>query len=339
MSAPYGRSVEEVFGSPGKNPLSKAALSSLKELAPYLATPLRSLVQELKSRGCAAVLCQEYEFPLFDVCVATQRLHKLPVFGVFQGGDYRRWRIEGAIRPRTVRAAAGLIVPSVAERTRVAESYPGSRAEAIPNPVDLSIWRPREKERAREELGIRPGAVVVAWHGRVQMWKKGLDVLVDAWAELSRPGDLDAHLLLIGGGGDAADLSRRLGDHQITDFTWIDRYVHAREEIAEMLAAADIYAFPSRHEGFPVAPLEAMACGLPVVAADVSGIRDVIGAETGSGGILVPVADVGALAAGLRNLVVDPEIRRLKGLAARAQAESYGTAAIGAALRRLFVDR
>lgn len=106
-----------------------------------------------------------------------------------------------------------------------------------------------------------------------------------------------------------------------------------------MLAAADIYAFPSRHEGFPVAPLEAMACGLPVVAADVSGIRDVIGAETGSGGILVPVADVGALAAGLRNLVVDPEIRRLKGLAARAQAESYGTAAIGAALRRLFVDR
>jgi starch synthase len=221
----------------------------------------------------------------------------------------------------------------------VAESYPGSRVEAIPNPVDLSIWRPREKERAREELGIRPGAVVVAWHGRVQMWKKGLDVLVDAWAELSRPGDLDAHLLLIGGGGDAADLSRRLGDHQITDFTWIDRYVHAREEIAEMLAAADIYAFPSRHEGFPVAPLEAMACGLPVVAADVSGIRDVIGAETGSGGILVPVADVASLAAGLRNLVVDPEIRRLKGLAARAQAESYGTAAIGAALRRLLVDR
>jgi glycosyltransferase involved in cell wall biosynthesis len=181
--------------------------------------------------------------------------------------------------------------------------------------------------------------VVVAWHGRVQIWKKGLDVLADAWAELSRSGDLDVHLLLIGGGGDAAELSQRLRDREIENLTWIDRYVHVREEIAETLAAADIYAFPSRHEGFPVAPLEAMACGLPVVAADVSGIRDVIGAGAGSGGILVPVADVGALVGGLRELMVDPESRRLKGRAARAQAESYGTVAIGAALRGLLVDR
>ena len=73
-----------------------------------------------------------------------------------------------------------------------------------------------------------------------------------------------------------------------------------------MLSAADVYVFPSRHEGLPVAPLEAMACGLPVVAADATGVEDVVG-DTG---LVVPRGDVDALAVALDDLLADVERAR-----------------------------
>jgi glycosyltransferase involved in cell wall biosynthesis len=56
----------------------------------------------------------------------------------------------------------------------------------------------------------------------------------------------------------------------------------------QYLSVADVYVFPSRHEGFPVAPLEAMACGLPIVAAYAPGICDILSEGEESGGLVVP---------------------------------------------------
>jgi starch synthase len=87
MSRPYGRSTAEVFPFAARHRVARPGLFAAKELAPYLATPLGPFLRELRHRSCTAILCQEYEFPRFDFCVATRRLHRLPVFGIFQGGD------------------------------------------------------------------------------------------------------------------------------------------------------------------------------------------------------------------------------------------------------------
>jgi len=69
------------------------------------------------------------------------------------------------------------------------------------------------------------------------------------------------------------------------------------------LSAADVYVMASWHEGFPVAPLEGMACGLPVVATAVSGIAEIMGDKAPLPGITTPIADVAALARALERLL------------------------------------
>jgi starch synthase len=331
MRNPYGRGTGDVFpgGAGAARPLRAAA----RELAPYLATPVHAAARELRRRGCDTVLCQEYEFPRFDVLVAAGRAHGFRVFGVFQGGDYQRWRLERPVRPRAIGAAAGLVVAAEAERERLSETYPLPPVAAIPNPVDLATWRPGDRAAARSALGIDPSASVVAWHGRIDITKKGLDVLLDAWLELSRRRQ-DAVLLLIGTGRGAAALRAAIRGARPAEPVWVDRYVHDPAEIARMLAAADVYVFPSRHEGFPVAPLEAMGCGLPVVASAASGIRDLLTATPEEhGGVIVPREDPGALAGALDALLGEPDRRRKLGGRARARAEQFGHEAVGRRLR------
>ena len=87
-------------------------------------------------------------------------------------------------------------------------------------------------------------------------------------------------------------LRQRIAALPDQNVTWIDSFVSDRKLIRSFLAAGDIYAFPSRSEGMPNAPVEAMAAGLPVVAADASGVRDIFKDGEVSGGVVVPTDDV-----------------------------------------------
>jgi starch synthase len=327
--------VEQVFGpiAPAGG-LSKPALFALKELGPYLATPARAMARELRRYGCRAILCQEYEFPRFDVAVAIGRMLRMPVYSSFQGGDYRRWALERITRPVAMRLAAGVIVPSSAERERVHAVYGAVNVAQIPNPVDLETWRPSDRAAARKRLGITADAPVAAWHGRVDIRKKGLDTLVDAWAilEAASP-ELVPTLLLIGTGADAPQLHRRIAERKLRNVVWIDAYLHRPGAIAELLSAADLYVFPSRHEGFPVAPIEAMACGLGLISADVSGVRDVLAGGESAGGLIVPRGDPQRLADQLGRLLREPVRCRRLGRQARSTAARFGRSAIGLQLR------
>jgi glycosyltransferase involved in cell wall biosynthesis len=326
MRNPYGRTVAETFRT--RTLLSGVA----RELAPYLATPPIALARVLRAERCRTLLLQEYEFPRFDVCALLGPLARVRVFATFQGGDYRRWRLERVTRPLAMRACAGVVVGPRSEAERVRRMY-GVRATRIFNPVDLDTWKPGDRAAARRELGLPQDAQVVAWHGRVALDQKGLDILLHAWARVSRTGP-ERRLLLIGTGRDVAAL-RALGEELgVAGVVHVDRYVHDRDVLSRWLSAANVYAFPSRHEGLPVAPIEAMACGLPVVGADASGVADVLGAGAQAAGLLVPAGDPEVFAAALARLLADDALRaRLAANALRRARERFSLDATGARLR------
>jgi starch synthase len=305
-------------------------------LGPYVATPVVRLARELRRHDVAAILCQEHEYARFDVCVALGRRLGIPVFATHQGGGTTPPGLEALVRPRSIRAAAGFVVAGAAEAERLEREHgvPASRIARIPNPVTHAGGGEADRDARRRALGFPPEAVVVAWHGRIDMHIKGLDVLLDAWAALPR--EPDRRLLLIGAGSDQEWLRERLPG----DAVWIDRYLTDRAELAGLLAAADLYVLPSRREGFPVAPVEAMAGGLPVVASDVRGMAEILPRGEADGGVIVPSGDAAALANALAELIADaPRRTALAAAARRRSAEGFSAEAVGRALRSALLDR
>lgn len=329
----------------GSNPNGRQRLLKAfrREITPFLATPLRVLAREIRHQSCDFILCQEYEYPRFDACVLVGRWLGVPVFATFQGGDWQMSRLERPLRPLTVRACDGLIVGSEEEARRVRHRYgvPPQKLARIFNPIDLSIWHRNDRTQARAELGLHPETKVAVWHGRVDVRRKGLDILIDAWSRLcrERPGAA-LHLLLVGTGQDAAGLRNRIELLKLKNVTWIDRYLLDQAAIRRYLAAADVYVFPSRHEGFPVALIEAMACALPVIATDAHGVSDILEDREFSGGIVVPLGDPAALSVWLGRLLDDDVLARELGIQARRRVEAcFSVAAVGEQLRDFFSRR
>jgi glycosyltransferase involved in cell wall biosynthesis len=341
MVYPYGQTVREAFGEiRGVRRLLFPLYAVLREVALYLTTPHGLLAQELQREHCAAILCQEYEYPRFDTCVLLGKWLRLPVFATFQGGNYHHNHLERFLRPLSLRACAGLIIAPQSEAKRVRARYGISPAKLarIFNPIDLEMWKPEDRGEARSALGIPLDAQVVAWHGRVAMHKKGLDLLLDAWERICRARPQQAlRLVLVGTGGDAANLQQRVA--KMKSVIWINRFVHDASELTRYLSAADVYAFPSRYEGFPVALIEAMACGLPVVATEADGVPDILEGGEAVGGLTVPRDDAEALVHALSRLLNEPGWRREMGRRARQRAEAaFSLKSVGEQLRSFLLD-
>ena len=340
LADPYAWTDDEAVGNlrRARRPLALFARHS----APYCATPVIGLSRLLRRERYGALLCQEYEYPRFDVCSGLGALLRLPVFATFQGGDYQLTKLEPALRPLALRACKGVIIGSSTEAARVQHRYglPEDKIARIFNPFDIAAWTVQSAPHVRAELGIPQEARVVAWHGRVELHRKGLDVLCHAWDLLTSDSSRPHHLLLVGTGVDADELHRRIEGLPLPRVHWIDDYVVDRERVQHYLSAADVYVFPSRHEGFPVAPIEAMASGVPVVATDAPGVLDIIQDQEVSGGVVVRREDGHAVADALARLLDDDDRRRELGRRARQRAEAaFAPESVGRQLRDFFVTR
>ncbi len=199
--------------------------------------------------------------------------------------------------------------------------------------VDADRWRPDPavRTRVRREFGVSDGTTLIAFAGRLAPEKQP-HVLAGTVRSLVRS-NRDVVAVVAGDGPDRAWLEEYRIDHLLDDRCLVLGAVSA-ERVRELLRAADIFFLPSEREGIALSIFEAMACGVPVVAADVGGQAELVIPSTG---ILVDrtgVADeVDAYAAAIGSLVDDPDRRRAMGVAGRERVEADFT--LDAMYRRL----
>ena len=198
-----------------------------------------------------------------------------------------------------------------------AASYLERPATVVMHGVDTSVFSPAvDRAALRGDLGL-PSGVIVGCFGRVRA-QKGVDLLVGAALELlpSRPGVSVVFTGLVTRDNAAfhAGLAARIADAGLQDrvrflgeLPWDQVVLHYQ--------ALDLFCAPARWEGFGLTPLEAMACGVPVVAADVGAFDQLIPTAAGT---LVPAGDQAALTEALRGWIDDPARLAAGGLAARA---------------------
>lgn len=197
---------------------------------------------------------------------------------------------------------------------------PEERLAVVPNGLDLSFWRrpTRDQRRAaRSAAGIADGDVVVGAMARC-VPQKGLDLLLTA-AEDFLPDYPEAVILVWGDGPDRRALEKTAARLRLPRV----RFLGATRDPWSAFAAMDIFVAPSRWEAGPYAVLEAMACGLPVVATDVPGNADyVVHDETG---LLTPADLPGPIAGALHPLLADLDLRAAYGDAGRLRIEQEFT--------------
>jgi glycosyltransferase involved in cell wall biosynthesis len=281
-------------------------------------------MQELMRRLRIDVV-HSHEFTMSVYGAAAARLVGLPHIITMHGNQTmthalrRRMALRWAFRNSYATAAV-----SGATKEQLDEDLgvgPGA-ITVIRNGVPIPHGDP---EPVRRELGVREGEVLILAVGNLDP-RKGHIVLLRALHELSERGLERPWRLAIAagrGGPEQPRLEAFAAEHGMAEHVHI---LKDRNDIPDLLAAADIMAMPSLWEGLPLAILEAMLAGTAIVASETSGIPEAI--VSGEHGLLTPPGDVPALAAALGTLIRDDACRR--SMAARARDRALSEFTIGA---------
>ena len=230
-----------------------------------------------------------------------------------------RQDIEGHV----MSVADGIVVSTDEERQDVVRHYdaPPRNVHVIPAGVNLDMFQPVNQAQARAELGIREKRMIL-YVGRIEPLK-GIDILLRAVPMLEYGQDL--RVLVVGGNpGNDAELDRlksMTAELDIEDSVTFTGSV-PQSTLPTYYSAADVFVLPSHSESFGLAPLEAMACGTPVVVSRVGGMKTFV--NSGENGYLVPWRCPESFAQRLDVLLANPELRDAMGQAAREKALSMG---------------
>jgi len=207
-----------------------------------------------------------------------------------------------------------------------------TRLAVIPNGVDVERFQPSAPARAvaRERLNLPAGALVIGAVGRLSEQKRP-DKLITLFAML-RERFPELHLVLAGNG--PLEAAARAQVQRMGLAQWV-RFTGFVDAVEEVMPALDLHLLLSRNEGFGIATIEAMACGVPAVATAVPGSVDIL--RDSGGGLLVPADDLAVAAYRVGALLADPERRAAMGRRARDETvERYSEAMIGRRVRAFY---
>jgi len=244
------------------------------------------------------------------------------------------YRIEG--ERAVARDADHIICASLSEKDTLVNLYGVSplRISCIPCGVDTERFRPAGAAGLRRSLGVEPDEPLVLFVGRIEPLK-GIDILLRAVAQMEGR----FRLLVVGGddkdGERLADLKALAAELGIARrVLFLDAVPHS--ELPAYYNAADVCVVPSYYESFGLVALEAMACGIPVVASRVGGLRETV--RDGQTGYLVPWRCPEPFAERLDLLLGNKPLRQSLGREARAAAERFRWAEVAARVEDVYHD-
>ena len=230
--------------------------------------------------------------------------------------------VRGDTKSRVLKGVEQLVLRSLATRILavgrvVAEFHRGNygdrRIDVIPNGVPQSEPPSRpDRDRLRHVLTGNGSGPIIITVGRFSQ-AKGYEDMLEAF-HLLRQRDLHPKLLMVGSGGRLNSIQARIEELNLTQYVIL---AGERADIPQLLALSDVFASSSHREGLPLAVLEAMMAGLPVVATSVGDIPNVVTEETG---VVVPPHRPDLLAAALEDLLKNPGKRSAMGEAAHRRA-------------------
>lgn len=195
--------------------------------------------------------------------------------------------------------------------------------------ISLGITEPTFEPRSRQDLGLRDDVTYLISVGRI-VRRKDYPSLLGALKKVARD---DVHLLLLGDGPERSNLealSKQLGIAERVHF----RGFVSEEEKFQLLTVADVFALTSLHEGFGLVYLEAMHCGLPVIAGRTGGQMDFL--TEGETGYLAKTGDAESLASALQKMLDEPERRAAMAENNRKLVKSYYASATATRYEQLF---
>lgn len=269
-----------------------------------------SLVRQFKPDVTLAF----FGLPSGGVAWLLKRIYKIPYVVSLRGGDvpgfrpydFKLFHKIGAPFLRAIWHDASSVIANSKGLHDLAVAFDSTmEIPIIPNGVDLEKFSAPARDWSTPRL-LSVGRIV---------YQKGLDLAMRALADLK---DLPWTWTIAGDGPQMEVLQAMAEEHGMKDRVHFLGWQKA-EQLKEQYCAANIFLFPSRHEGMPNAVLEAMASGLPVVATRIAGNEElVLNGETGA---LAPAEDVDALKESLRPLLVDAKMRAEMGRASRRRVE------------------
>lgn len=277
---------------PPKIGMSAAPLALFSALLPVLRGQLRQ-GREFD------LIDAHYFYPDGIAAVLLGQVLDRPVVVTARGSDLNV--IAGYALPRrwirwAAQRAGGLIAVSTGLRQRMTEIGIGSeRVRVLCNGVDLALFRPHDREAARQALGLG-GPMLLAVGNLVPLKRHRL--MIEALARL--PG---VELVIAGEGPERAGLERLAQDSGVADRVRLIGRVR-QDRLPAIYSAADLLLLVSRHEGSPNVLLESMACGTPVLVSEMPGITDIVG-EASAGRIVSDVTPT-RLAAAVQELLAAP---------------------------------
>ena len=344
----YGNRVVHIPAGP-EVPLPK------QELAAYLPTFVEGILAFAREKGLRYDLIHSHYWMSGLAAESLKREWGTPIVHMFHTlGEMKNrvartdaeregiYRLEGE---RTVLAAADRVVAATsAEKAQLEWLYKADARKLviIPPGVDVSQFYPIPADEARQFIGVPSSDRIVLFVGRIEPLK-GLETLIRAMACLNLRGpQKPVYLVIIGGDPGAApqDMTAEMTRIQaLCDQLCMGKLVlflgkRGQDTLPYYYSAAELLVMPSHYESFGMVALEAMACGVPVIASQVGGLAFLV--QDGQTGYHVPDGDPEALCERLTALLDDAALRRRLGEQAATYAQNYSWDRIAAQITELY---